>query len=418
MDAVLNNRLFCKYIKKAVAINVLINLDFEHGGVILNGIIGIIEKETSGKSFNSHRYCHDTNENGVIDYDDNTKVVWKNYGETVKHKYPVNLKTLADKLRLNKSIFTYFLDGSRHTYKIDDITYNKNVYPILAGQIGVGCCRRIDKQLSNEQFTRKMVIVLPDIANNDEWGAKNFFGSLLKKVNCESKLKNYYNLRFDDILTYNRNQDDKLEKKGIAVIQDYMVELEKDAVAELVIKGKLSQDNYLIKDGSIEYKVVKDKAKNNKNLNDKKIANYYKYVIGVSKSFDPTKCETKAGGTNSDIIAKLKPFERTPVYMYRSAIAGDVHFAIWYVRLRDAIYTKNVFDGVVKVEKLVISENDQENGLDSEEIDLISANLLNERNPVCYGSDARWANHIYPIFLTESFVKSKYLSNDLFIQLF
>lgn len=386
--------------------------------VILGDIIKIIEKETGGKSFNSHKYCHDTAPTVGIDYDDNVKVVWKNYGETVKYKNPVNLKQLADKLRDNESIFTYFLDGSRHTYKIDDITYNKNVYPILAGQIGIGCCKRINKELSTEQFTRKMVIVLPDIANNDEWGAKNFFNALISKVNSAPKLKKYHGLQFNSILTYNRNQDDKLEKKGIAVIQDYMVELEKDAVAELVLKGKLSQDNYLIKDGSIEYKVVSDKSKNTKNLNDKKIANYYKYVVGVSKSFDPTKCETKTGGTNSDIIAKLKPFERTPVYMYRSTIAGNVHFAIWYLRLRDAQYTQNVFDGVVKIEKLAVTESEQENGIDSEEIDLISASLLNERNPVCYGSDARWANHIYPVYLTETFVKSKYLSNDLFMQLF
>ena len=384
----------------------------------MSSLIKIIEKETDGKSFNSHKYCYDTAPTSGIDYDDNTKVVWKNYGETVKHVKPVNLKSLADRISSDKSIFTYFLDGSRHTYKIDDISYNKNVYPILAGQIGIGCCRRMNKVLGKEDFTRKLVIVLPDIAYNDEWGAANFFNSLLKKINLAPRLKDDYNVQFDEILTYNRNKDDKLEKKGIAVIQDYMVELEKDAVAELVLKGKLSQDNFLIKDGSLEYKVVSDKAKNKKNLNDKRIANYYKYVIGVSKSFDPTKCETKFGGTNSDIIAKLKTFERTPAYMYQSNIAGNVHFVIWYLRLRDAKYTDNVFDGVIKVEKLVINDLEQEKGLDSEQIDLISANLLNERNPVCYGNDTRWANHIYPVYLTESFVKSKYLSNNFFMQLF
>ena len=28
--------------------------------------------------------------------------------------------------------------------------------------------------------------------------------------------------------------------------------------------------------------------------------------------------------------------------------------------------------------------------LDTEEVDLISANIINERNPVCYGEDNRW----------------------------
>ena len=71
-----------------------------------------------------------------------------------------------------------------------------------------------------------------------------------------------------------------------------------------------------------------------------------------------------------------------------------------------------------KVEKILVSESEQEYGLNTEEVDLISANLINERNPVCYGKDARWANHLYPVYLTETFIKSKYLSNEYFINLF
>jgi hypothetical protein len=382
---------------------------------LLGTIIDIIEKETDGKRFKSHKYCNDNIVLSNIEYDDFEEVVWKNYGETVQHKNRVNLKQRADFFSNKKSIFTYFLDGSRHTYKIDDISYNKNVYPIIAGQIGIGCCRRNKKEVSPEQFTRKLVIVLPDIAYRDGWGADIFFADVINKINSSDKMKKYFRVKFDSILTYKRDKDDKLENKGIAVIQDYMIELEKIAVSDLVIKGKLNQDNFLIKDGSLEYKVVSD---NNLNLRNQRVANFYKYVIGVSKSFDPTKCLIKGGGTNSDIIADLKPFERTPVYMYQSKIAGDVYFAIWYLRLRDSKYTHNVFDGVVKVEKLVIGNDEQEKGLDSEIIDHISSHLLNERNPVCYGSDIRWANHIYPIYLTELYIKSKYMSNELFLQLF
>ena len=385
--------------------------------ILLGAIIRVIEKETDGISFNSHKYCNDNSELSTIEYDDLQEVVWKNYGETEQHKNPVNLKPRADFLSKEKeSIFTYFLDGSRHTYKVDDISYNKDVYPIMAGQIGIGCCKRINKEIIPEQYTRKLVIVLPDIAYRDGWGADNFFADVLKKINSNDKMKNYFGAQFDVILTYKRDKDDKLEKKGIAVIQDYMVELEKIAVSDLVSKSKLDQNNYLIKDGSLEYKVV---ANSNLNLKNQRVANFYKYVIGVSKSFNPTNCLIKGGGTNSDIIANLKPFERTPVSMYQSKISGgNVYFAIWYLRLRDSKYTHNVFDGVVKVEKLVIGEEEQQKGLDSEMVDHISACLLNERNPVCYGNDTRWANHIYPIYLTESYIKSKYLSNNLFLQLF
>lgn len=76
--------------------------------------------------------------------------------------------------------------------------------------------------------------------------------------------------------------------------------------------------------------------------------------------------------------------------------------------LQQQVYgrTQTPFDGVVKVEKIMMDE-ELETGIDSDVIDLISANIINERNPTCYGTDRRWANHLYPVFLTESYVKSK-----------
>ena len=72
---------------------------------------------------------------------------------------------------------------------------------------------------------------------------------------------------------------------------------------------------------------------------------------------------------------------------------------------------------MVKVEKL-IQENELKHGVDSEMIDQLSAFLLQERNPVCYGKDNRWPNHLYPIYVAETFAKSKYISNNLFLSLF
>ncbi|MGV8148967.1 MAG: hypothetical protein ACLKAK_09990 [Alkaliphilus sp.] len=381
------------------------------------GIVDIIAKETCGKRYISHSYCHDLTKSAVIDYDKDKEVVWKNYGETTKPKAPIPLKERADKLKGHNSIFTYFLDGTRHTYKVDDIAYEKNVFPILAGQIGVGCCKRISKEMKMEKLERKIVIVVPSIASGNEWGMDNFCNELLEKINKDKKKVSDYNFNFDKVLYYkDRSNDDAPEKKGIAVIQDYMIELEKVTVANLAAEQKLNQDNWLIKDGSLEYKIVSSKKA--KNLGDKHIKNHYKYVLGVSKSFNPTKCLVKGGGTNSDIIAGLALYERTPAYMYQTEIAGDVHFVIWYIRIRKPEYTNNVFDGILKLEKIVTNENEIEKGMDTDYINHISAHLINERNPVCYGRDSRWANHLYPVYLTESYVKSKYISNNLFMQLF
>ncbi|KAB3534497.1 hypothetical protein F8154_08790 [Alkaliphilus pronyensis] len=383
-------------------------------------VIDIIAKETQGKRYKSHRYCHDIINPSSIEYEEEREVVWKNFGETTKPQKPISLKERADKLIGHKSIFTYFLDGSRHTYKVDDISYEKNVFPIIAGQIGVGCCKRIDKMMIKEKIERKMVIVVPRNASSSEWGMSNFCEDLLKKINKDKKIVAGYQFDFNNVLYYKKpTSDDSPEKKGIAVIQDYMVELEKNAVAELASEHKLNQYNWLIKDGSLEYKVVSDKkGMKGINLKDKHIKNHYKYVLGVSKSFNPTKCLVKGGKSNSDIIAGLKLYERTPAYMYQSSIAGNVYFVVWYIRIRQPEYTRNIFDGILKVEKIAIKEIEIENGVDTDLIDHISAHLINERNPVCYGHDTRWANHLYPIYLTEAFVKSKYISNNLFMQLF
>ena len=92
--------------------------------------------------------------------------------------------------------------------------------------------------------------------------------------------------------------------------------------------------------------------------------------------------------------------------------------SIWYLRLRKPRNGRGPFDGIVKVEKFLVTSEEQDCGLKSSEIDNISAWLMNERNPVCYGKDERWANHLYPVFLTESYLKSQYMSTERFINLF
>lgn len=80
--------------------------------------------------------------------------------------------------------------------------------------------------------------------------------------------------------------------------------------------------------------------------------------------------------------------------------------------------TRTAFDGIVKVEKMLVTLEENSDGIDSELVNMLSAMIINERNPVCYGSDLRWANHLYPVYLTETFVKSKYMSAESFLHLF
>lgn len=127
-------------------------------------IMEIIEKETRGKSYHTYKYSYDSIGLPAIDYDDDPNKVmkWKDSGETGFPKKPVDLKPLADQLQAvgEKSLLKYFLDGSRHVFKVDDIAYNKQVFPVVAGQIGIGCCKRENKRMSKERFYRELVLRL------------------------------------------------------------------------------------------------------------------------------------------------------------------------------------------------------------------------------------------------------------------
>ena len=66
-------------------------------------------------------------------------------------------------------------------------------------------------------------------------------------------------VQLDKILYYPTKLEghETFENKGIAKIQDEMIECEKRIVSHLVSKNLLNQDSYLIKDGSIQYKPMK-----------------------------------------------------------------------------------------------------------------------------------------------------------------
>ncbi len=383
-------------------------------------IMEIIAKETNGKSYHTMKFSLDNPDVPSFDYDDEgTKVMkWQSRAETVNYKTAIDLSDLARELKGQVPILKYFLDGSRHVYKVDDISYNKKVYPVIAGQIGVGCCRRDSGIMKPEQFYSRMVMSLPKECNFDGWDDDTFFAAKTEKLNKSSELSRL-GISFECILPYTMPKDKrkgKVEDSGVARIQDYMIQSEKEMVAELVKNGRLDQNNYLVKDGSLEYKPMKTGREDLREL--QKIKHNYRWVIGVSKSFNPESILDHTGKPNANYIADLELYHRTPVALYEnSEFLGDVQFAVWYVRIRDKKYTRAPFDGVLKVEKILMDE-EIGYGIDSEEIDLISASLINERTPTCYGADSRWANHLYPVFLTESYVKSKYMSTETFLHLF
>lgn len=378
-------------------------------------ILDFVAKETDGKNYKSYKYCFESVDIPKIDYEDKKGIQVKKKGETDKSLTKTkSVKALADKVsRSGTPLFKYFLDGSRRTYKVDDIAYGKRLYPIIAGQIGVAVCERTDKHTFKPvNLKNPLVISIPENANAQTTMGNSdlFFNNLTTKLNGQEILKKQ-KLNFSKILPYKNTalkENDKYEDRGIAKIQDEMIALEQKVVFELVKAKKLNAESFLIKDGSLEY------MKSGEARELSQIKSNYDCVIGVSKAFNPEALSNDVKDI-SRRIAELEIYHRTPAFMYQTERIPDVKFAVWYLRIRE---TLSPFDGVLKIEKILVRDIQEEEGLDSDEIDLISANIINERNPVCYGKDDRWAKHLYPIHLTESYIKNKYLSDIHFINLF
>ena len=374
--------------------------------------------ETGGTSYKAHKYTLDHAERPFIDYSED-RIVWERSGETTKHTGYVSLEALSRSLTPEHQVLAYFLDGSRRVFKVDDIAYGSKdktkIYPVIAGQIGVACCKRVDKRLRKEKFMRELVLSVPNIVVDRRKGA---IEALTCRLN-ECRVLRERNIEISAVLPYktSKKEEEKFEDLGTACVQDRMIEREKEMVAQLVREEKLDQDHYLIKDGSLEYRSTEEERKNE----EKRLIfkNNYRWVLGVSKNFNPEACRDSKGKTNPGYIANLPPFHRTPAACFHNNdISKDMEFAVWYVRIRDMQRTRTAFDGVLKIEKLLVTEDERNKGMSSDQIDFLTALIINERNPVCYGSDLRWANHIYPMFLTEQYAKSLYLSAESFLHLF
>lgn len=217
-------------------------------------------------------------------------------------------------------MFKFFLDGSRKVYKIDDIQYDRKVFPVLSGQISVACCTR---EMTNEnQFSSfravdseaYSVISLPVTANSAGVDNAIFFNNLLNKIksiSAASKCALGLNKVLYDLTKLKGKET--LETKGIAKIQDEMIECEKRIVARLMSNHLLDQNHYLIKDGSIQYKPMK--TGDYKELAH--IRTNYRHVVGVSKSFNPNLMRDNKDQSSAATIAKLPLYHRTPAFLWQ-----------------------------------------------------------------------------------------------------
>lgn len=386
-------------------------------------IIDFIQKEGQGKylCYKTRKTSLDTESSDTLSYDDKPSMQISGSQIAESDKSRVHTVDIPEKLihTCTQPIFSFFLDGSRHTYKIDDIAIGKRIFPFLAGQIIVGCCERKDRDTFKKvRIHHKLVLSLPSDFNVDD--DDNYCRLFLEKINTQIATLPFVamaGIHFDDILLYETDalsKDEKgkdgLQNRGVARIQTVMTDDEQILVADLCKHNRLDDEHWLIKDGSLEY-TPSARLRDDEWL---KMRNNYQYVVGVSKQFNPDLILDFEKNKLSKTIASLKPFQRTKVYRY-IAERCQAEFAIWYLRLRNSDFRETHFSDIVKCEMIIPTEG---GAIDSDIIDIICANLIREAYPVCYGNDTRWANHLYPVFLTEKFCKSNYIDNNIILNLF
>ncbi len=267
---------------------------------------------------------------------------------------------------------------------------------------------------------------MPDDFDDDD-GGENFCRSYcegLNKAIGQTPFIKERGIKIEKLLLYKTDGNtgdkdkDNYKNRAVAQIQAEMTDEEQLLVSELCRQNKLDDESWLIKDGSLEYNPG---YSNLDSTQWSSLRANYQNVVGVSKMFDPELLKDYLGNGLAQTIANLKPFERTKVYRYETKHSHkgggsfSSFYAVWYLRLRNSDFRETSFSDIVKCEMVLLQEDKP---IDTDIIDVISVNLIREAYPVCFGADTRWANHLYPVFLTESFCKSHYINNDVILNLF
>lgn len=113
----------------------------------------------------------------------------------------------------NKSLFKYFLDGTRQVYKVGDIAIDGVVYPLAVGQIIVGYCGREGRDIKIGKAIRKLVLAVPVQYDTKKQG-QNFFRKKCEEINKKVQDSLFYqkfHMKFSDVISYGNITDKQIE---------------------------------------------------------------------------------------------------------------------------------------------------------------------------------------------------------------
>lgn len=159
-------------------------------------ILEFIEKDGEGKysCYKTRKLILDQNDQDTLDYDDKPALEQHSGTFAESDLSRVDVVRIDERMMklANFPLFSYFLDGSRHVYKVDDIAIGNRIFPFLAGQIIVGCCERKDRDTFKKyKLQRKVVLSLPQNFNYDDDKEENFCRNYCDKINEEINTSNF-----------------------------------------------------------------------------------------------------------------------------------------------------------------------------------------------------------------------------------
>ncbi len=327
------------------------------------------------------------------------------------HKFPRHILFEKPDLRgskkkvneISRSMFRYFLDGSQRSYRVIDASFDRRYLPICAGQIGVAVLERMDdnRLLVRRDLTKiENILAIPNLIDEDN--AKDLETNINEEIDPKFRFR---------IVRYkfNINEDSDPGDKGRAMIIHEMQMLELKIIREMINKNFIHPSHLLVKDGGLQYREAKIK---NLNLSKDDLVQL-RNVIGLAKTFNPNVTLGRGRG-REDLGNLIKNLE----WKERSTVICNIKEELtvngwWYLRLRprDKIYSP--LQGIVKIE-VFATGMEKEDGISKERADTISSYVLLERNVTPYNADTRWASHIYPVYLTETYLKSSFLGHNRF----
>lgn len=355
----------------------------------MNGVISILKKEMDSDGFrilpceminlDFQRFTE------YIDSDDHR-------AEKVFERPTLQIQQkIVPAINRQDTILRYFLDGSRRTQHVADIEIRGQYLPIVAGQVGVAVVERPEVGVAihpMKQFCRfKNVLALPDKLPKDD--IRHLQGIVDQRA-----------LRPFELVHYSHKQNHDPVDLAVARIMSEMHDMEIAAVREMESYNLLRNDAMLVIDGPLRFKKKFDLVQ-------------FRNVIGLSKTFRPS-FSIGTGKSKQDVGAltsKLDFGRRTQAFRTQEE---EKVIGMWYLRIRSPQYMHDPLQGIVKIECYAVDPEDRENGIEMGRIDTISGHILNERNVTPYKSDSRWASHIYPVYLAESFLKASFMSDTTF----